>query len=173
MRLCNLRQRELKTTLQSLHFNRQPDNVRFNSVMYTEYTGYKQKHTHSHAFIPTSSELGPPATPPHASVSPFLDPGGGGQHSLSGTMPPLLAFIIFNIRSYNTIIPSFILHHFPKHIFLDPHRFYAQQEKPSWGAEPRFELGPALQQADALPTLLRRTLSELRRTLTDLRRTLV
>jgi hypothetical protein len=25
-------------------------------------------------------------------------------------------------------------------------------EKPPWGAEPRFELGPAVQQASALPT---------------------
>jgi hypothetical protein len=37
----------------------------------------------------------------------------------------------------------------------------AQWEKPPWGAEPRLELGPALQQADALalPTELRRTLA--------------
>ncbi len=31
-------------------------------------------------------------------------------------------------------------------------------EKPPWGAEPRFELGPAVQQASALPTELRCTL---------------
>jgi hypothetical protein len=32
-----------------------------------------------------SSELGPPSPPPQASVSPSLDPkGGGGQHSLAG-----------------------------------------------------------------------------------------
>jgi hypothetical protein len=31
-------------------------------------------------------------------------------------------------------------------------------EKPPWDAEPKIELGPALQQADALPTELRRTL---------------
>jgi hypothetical protein len=39
---------------------------------------------------------------------------------------------------------------------LNPHRLFAQQEKnPSlWGAEPRIELGPAFQQADALPTEL-------------------
>jgi hypothetical protein len=28
----------------------------------------------------------------------------------------------------------------------------AQWVEPPWGAEPRFELGPALQQASALPT---------------------
>ncbi len=31
------------------------------------------------------------------------------------------------------------------------------EEKPPWGAEPRFELGPALQHASALPTELRFT----------------
>jgi hypothetical protein len=45
-------------------------------------------------------------------------------------------------------------------------------EKPPWGAEPKMELGPALQQVDALPSDLRRTLTELRRTLTELRPTL-
>jgi hypothetical protein len=37
---------------------------------------------------------------------------------------------------------------------LNPHRVFAQQGAPPWDAEPRFELGPALQQADA--TELRR-----------------
>ncbi len=46
-----------------------------------------------------------------------------------------------------------------------PHRVFAQQGDPPWDAEPRFELGPALQQADALPTELRRILTELRRML--------
>jgi hypothetical protein len=37
------------------------------------------------------------------------------------------------------------------------HRFFAKQEKePSWGAGPKIELGPALQQADALTTEPRR-----------------
>ncbi len=36
-------------------------------------------------------------------------------------------------------------------------------ETPPCGAEPRIELGPALQQADALPTEPRRTLTETRR----------
>jgi hypothetical protein len=29
--------------------------------------------------------------------------------------------------------------------------WFAQREKPPWGAEPGFELGPAIQQASALP----------------------
>jgi hypothetical protein len=37
---------------------------------------------------------------------------------------------------------------------LYPHRFFAQQEK---GPEPRIELGPDFQKADALPTELQRT----------------
>ncbi len=44
-------------------------------------------------------------------------------------------------------------------------------EEPPWGDETRIELGPALQQADALPIELLRPLIELRRTLTELRRT--
>ncbi len=39
-----------------------------------------------------------------------------------------------------------------------PHRVFAKQGEPQWNAEPRFELGPALQQADALPPELRRIL---------------
>jgi len=39
---------------------------------------------------------------------------------------------------------------------LNPHHVFTQQGEPPWDAEPRFELGPALQQADALPTELRR-----------------
>ncbi len=39
-----------------------------------------------------------------------------------------------------------------------PHRLEAQWEKPPCCAEPRFDLGPVLQQADALPTEPRRTI---------------
>jgi len=35
---------------------------------------------------------------------------------------------------------------------------FAQREKPPWGAEPGIELGPAIQQASALPTEPRCTL---------------
>ena len=44
-------------------------------------------------------------------------------------MPLFLIFIIFNNHSHSTIIHSFILHHWPRPIFLYPHRFFAQQEK--------------------------------------------
>ncbi len=43
---------------------------------------------------------------------------------------------------------------FIRPVFLYPHRFLAQQTKLLGGGEPRFELGPAIQQADALPTKL-------------------
>jgi hypothetical protein len=56
-------------------------------------------------------------------------------------MPLFVTFIMFNIYSYNTIIHALI---------------------------PRIGLGPALQEADALQTELRRTLTELCRTLTEL-----
>jgi hypothetical protein len=39
-----------------------------------------------------------------------------------------------------------------------PHRLQAQWVMPPCGAEPRIELGPALQQADVLPTEPRRTI---------------
>jgi hypothetical protein len=39
-----------------------------------------------------------------------------------------------------------------------PHRWTAQRQKPPWGAESGFELGPALQRADVLPTDTCRTL---------------
>jgi hypothetical protein len=44
------------------------------------------------------------------------------------------------------------------HISVFPHCLLAQQEEPPWGAGPRFEPGPALQQASALPSELRCTL---------------
>jgi hypothetical protein len=45
---------------------------------------------------------------------------------------------------------------------------FGQREKPPWGAEPEFELGPPVQQASALPTELCCTLTELSCTLTEL-----
>ncbi len=92
-------------------------------------------------------------------------------------MPLFLIFIIFNIHSYNKIILSFILHQSPRPIFLYPHRFYAQQEKPPLGAEPILELRPALQQAAnyqlsyAAPYWTTPHPTELRLTLTELRHT--
>ncbi len=73
-------------------------------------------------------------------------------------MPLFLTFIVDNIHSYYTIILSFILYHSLRLVFLYTHRSLAQQGEPPWGAELRFELGAAFQQADALPTELRRTL---------------
>ncbi len=49
-------------------------------------------------------------------------------------------------------------------VFLFPHRFFAEQEGPP-GAEPRIELGPALQQTYAQSIELHRTLTQLRLTL--------
>jgi hypothetical protein len=69
-----------------------------------------------------------------------------------------IIFVIFNIHSYNTIIHSFILNHLPRPVLLYLHRFGAQQEKPPRGAGLKIELEPALQQAYALPTELRRIL---------------
>jgi hypothetical protein len=85
-------------------------------------------------------------------------------------MPLFLKFIIFlhSFIQYNHT--PFILHHSLRPVFLTPHRVFAQQGEPPWDAETRFELGPALQQADALPTGLRRILTGLRRILTGLRR---
>jgi hypothetical protein len=67
-------------------------------------------------------------------------------------------------------IHSFI-HPFAEVPLLFPHCSSLSREPP-WGAEPGFELRPAVQQADALLIELRRTLIELRRTLIELRRTL-
>jgi hypothetical protein len=66
-------------------------------------------------------------------------------------------------KSYITngllIYGEIFTHHSSRPVFLNPHRVFAQQGEPPWDAEPRFELRPALQQADALPTELRRILT--------------
>ncbi len=62
--------------------------------------------------------------------------------------------IIFNNHSHSTIIPSFILHHAWG---LSSCILIASSLSKRRGAESRIELGPALQQADALSTELRRT----------------
>ncbi len=95
-------------------------------------------------------------------------------------------FIFIQSHSYNT----FIRHHSPGSLSMSS-SLVAQWEKPPCGAELRIELGPALQQADALPTEPRRTIkshaapseprrtiratphhSEPRRTITEPRRTI-
>ncbi len=80
---------------------------------------------------------------------------------------PLFLFI-FHI--FITYIHSFHIHTIHLSIAirwgLSPylHCLKAQWEDPPCGAEPRIELGPALQQADVLPTEPRRTI-EPRRTM--------
>jgi hypothetical protein len=69
----------------------------------------------------------------------------------------LFIFIFYNIH---TFIQSQYIHPSPfaeasLHVFI---AFSAQWGKPPCGAEPRIELGPALQQADALPTEPRHTI---------------
>ncbi len=78
-------------------------------------------------------------------------------------MPLFLFFVNFNNHSHSAIIhPSpFAV----ARLLVSSSLLRSAREKPPWGAEPRIELGPALQQADALPTELRRTLTELRGTL--------
>ncbi len=71
---------------------------------------------------------------------------------------PLFLFI-FHILYILTFIQSQFIHPSPfaeASPFL--HRLYAQWGRPPCGAEPRIELGPALQQADAMPTEPRRTI---------------
>ncbi len=73
------------------------------------------------------------------------------------------------LHSYSTFIRS----DSPRFLSISS-SLVSSEGKPPYGAKPRIELGPALQQADALPSELRRTLlSYLRHTLSELRRTLV
>ncbi len=71
-----------------------------------------------------------------------------------------LATLVYHLLFLTSIrtIQSYILSSFV--ICRDPSSciFIAPLSKTPRGAEPRIELGPALQQADALPTELRRTL---------------
>jgi hypothetical protein len=73
---------------------------------------------------------------------------------------PLFLFI-FIFYHIHTFIQSQYIHPSPfaeasLHFFI---ALSAQWGKPPCGAEPRIELGPALQQADALPTEPRRTIN--------------
>jgi hypothetical protein len=72
----------------------------------------------------------------------------------------LFIFIFYHIH---TFIQSQYIHPSPfaeasLHFFI---ALSAQWGKPPCGAEPRIELGPALQQADALPTEPRRTIGKI------------
>jgi hypothetical protein len=67
---------------------------------------------------------------------------------------PLFLYIFYSSVSIHTFIQSFT-----HNIRWGPspylHSCRLSGAEPPWGAEPRFELGPALQQASALPTELR------------------
>jgi hypothetical protein len=66
-----------------------------------------------------------------------------------------LKFIIFNNQSHSTIIHLFLLFA-EAGLIISSSLLRSAREEPPWGAETRFELGPALQQADALTAELRR-----------------
>ncbi len=66
-------------------------------------------------------------------------------------------YIIYYINSFlhiHTVHASVVIR---LGSYPSPHCWPAQWEKPPWSAEPRIELGHALQRAVALPTDLRRT----------------
>ncbi len=89
------------------------------------------------------------------------------------------------MMSFFWYLLSLPLIHTVQHKFIHPSPFAeacllvsssilrSAREEPPWDAEPRIELGPALQQAVALPTELRRILTELRHILIELRRILI
>jgi hypothetical protein len=75
---------------------------------------------------------------------------------------PLFLFIfhiLYNIHPFNHIHTIHFSVTIRRGLSPFPHRLYAQWERPPCGAEPGSELGPALQQADALPTEPRRTIN--------------
>ncbi len=84
-----------------------------------------------------------------------------------GTLP-LFWYIFYINRAY---IQYFIYDTRRVPLLFSSFFCFCSVEGHLWGAEPRFELGPAVQQADALLSEPRRTLTEPRRTL--LRRQLV
>jgi hypothetical protein len=86
---------------------------------------------------------------------------------------PLFLFIFYifitSIHSFNHIHTIHISIAIRRGLSPSPHRLKAQWEKAPCGAE----LGPAIPQADVLPTEPRRTITEPRRTITEPRRTIV
>jgi hypothetical protein len=77
---------------------------------------------------------------------------------LCGIMPLFLNFIIFNNNSNGTILHSSFLIRQGLFFLVSSSLLRSPRQKPPWGDEPRIELGPALQQADSLPTEPRHTL---------------
>jgi hypothetical protein len=95
--------------------------------------------------------------PGYGSVSQKYGSGSGFIKFLVACMMTLFLFIlILNITYIHTVHSSVVIR---RGSSPSPHRWSAQWEKPPWGAEPSIDHGPALQQADALPTELRRTLN--------------
>jgi hypothetical protein len=74
-------------------------------------------------------------------------------------------FFITYMHSFNHIFTIHLSVSIRWGLSPSPHRLKAQWEDPPSGAEPRIELGPALQQADALPTEPHRTITEPHRTI--------
>ncbi len=68
-------------------------------------------------------------------------------------MPLFLILIIFNIHTVQSLIHSSITIRRDPSILVSSSLLRSAREEPPQGAEPRIELGPALQQADALPNL--------------------
>jgi hypothetical protein len=77
-------------------------------------------------------------------------------------------FILIFYRTYINSV-TFIQYIHPSPLAGVPHHplisVQLSEIKPPWSAEPRIELGPALQKAQAPPAELPLTLTELRRTL--------
>jgi hypothetical protein len=61
-------------------------------------------------------------------------------------------FYLFFLLQSHTFIITFV--QYPQSSISIFFIAFAQREKPPWGAEPGFELGPAVQQASAPPTEL-------------------
>ncbi len=85
-------------------------------------------------------------------------------------MPLFFIYLRFSSPSYS--YKTFIRRHSPRFLSISSSLARSVRKTPPGVAEPRIELGPALQQADGLPPELRRNLSAPRRTLSELRRTL-
>jgi hypothetical protein len=93
-----------------------------------------------------------------------MEAGVNGKN-INGLVAGCHSFCLFFIFFFITYIHSFN-HIQTIHLSIairwglspSPHRLKAQWEDPPCAAEPGIELGPALQQADALPTEPRRTI---------------
>ncbi len=82
---------------------------------------------------------------------------------------PLFLFIFHIFITY--IQSSNHIQYIRRGLSPSPHRLTAQWDWPPCGAEPRIELGPAFQQADALPTEPRRTISKIILFLREIKKT--